>query len=77
VASADNEQPVSERAKELLADHRQRIALDAFVNQQLRATMPGLSLERFPVTGSVTQDDFVKRVAVYETLGRERRAVAA
>src|SRR3989442_5300624 len=62
----DEKKTLADQAKELLADPRQRIALDAFVNEHLRAALEALSAEHFPVTGGGTNQDFVKRVAAYE-----------
>lgn len=75
MATGESEPPVSERIKELLADPRQRIALDAFVNQQLRAAMAALSPDHFPVTGGANQEDFVKRVAAYDTATSDLTAI--
>jgi hypothetical protein len=65
VAVPDCSQPVAERAKELLADPRLRIALDGFVNKHLRAALEVLSPARFPLTGGEAKD-FKHRVAAYE-----------
>jgi hypothetical protein len=47
-------------------DPRQRIALDAFVNRELRAALESLSPEQFPVTGAASQEDFAKRIEAYD-----------
>jgi hypothetical protein len=62
---------VGDRAKELLVDPRERIVLDAFVNENLRATLSRLSPEHLPITGGGTAADFAERVAVYEDAVRD------
>src|SRR5690242_1633189 len=57
---------VGDRAKELLADPRDRIRLDDFVNEHLRTALAALATDHFPVSGGGTKEDFVKRLAAYE-----------
>lgn len=53
--------------KELLADPRNRIKLDDFITQHVRAFLDATSVEHFPVQGgSVTKEAFVSRVEAYE-----------
>jgi hypothetical protein len=71
MAEREKKKSVGDRAKELLADPRERITLDTFVNAHLRAALEALSLEHFPVTGGGTNQDFVDRVARYEDAVRD------
>jgi hypothetical protein len=71
MVESEKKRTVTERAKELLADPRHRIALDDFVNEHLRVALDALSPERFPVSGAGTNEDFVKRVAAYESAVRD------
>jgi hypothetical protein len=57
---------IAERAKELLAEPRHRIAFDDFVNEHLRIALDKLSPEHFPLSGNLTNGDLVKRLAAYE-----------
>jgi hypothetical protein len=43
MARPDEKKTLADQAKELLADPRQRITLDAFVNEHLRAALEALS----------------------------------
>jgi hypothetical protein len=62
----DHKASVSDRAKALLADPLKRIELDDFINGQLRTALTALSLEHFPPTGTINNEEFAKRVSAYE-----------
>jgi len=64
---AETKSSVSKRAKQLLSERRHRIELDEFVNEHLRDALNALSAKNFPLGGNATDEDFVKRVAAYQT----------
>jgi hypothetical protein len=76
MAETEKKKSVADRAKELLADPRERIVLDAFINAHLRAVLEGLSPEQFPVTGGGNNQDFIRRVARYEDAVRDVMVIA-
>jgi hypothetical protein len=73
--TAPGKPSVTDRAKQLIADPLQRIVLDSFINEHLRSTIDALSLERFPTTGALTNDEFAKRSASYEAAIRDMQAI--
>jgi hypothetical protein len=73
---ANAEISVSERAKQLLSEHRQRIALNDFVNHHLRRTLEALSVKNFPLNEGGSKDDFVKRIEAYEAAIGDLQAIA-
>ncbi len=62
---------VAERAKELLTEPRHRIAFDDFVNEHLRVALDRLSAQHFPLSGNLTNEDLVKRLAAYDNAVRD------
>jgi hypothetical protein len=62
---------VAARTKTLLGNPVRRIELDSFVNEQLRHALDALSAERFPTTGTASDQEFPKRVAAYEAAIRD------
>jgi hypothetical protein len=76
MAETEKKESVADRTKELLADPRERITLDTFVNAHLRAVLEALSPEHFPVTGGGTNQDFIDRVARYEDAVRDVMVIA-
>jgi hypothetical protein len=57
---------VADEAKDLLADQRNRISLDDFVNEHLRIALVALSADHFPLNVGGTNRDLVDRVGRYE-----------
>jgi hypothetical protein len=68
-------QSIADQAKQLIADHLQRIELDTFVNECLRRAIGALSLERFPAVGNPTNDEFAERIASYEAAIRDIQTI--
>jgi hypothetical protein len=67
---------VAERAKELLAEPRFRIAFSDFLDEQLRAAREKLGPKSFPISTNLTNDDFAKRVIQYDSAIAELLDVA-
>src|SRR5262245_1185457 len=63
--------------KDYLSEPRFRIKLDDLVNATVRATLPKLSAEEYPLrTGAVSGDDFIGRLRRYEEAIRPLQAMA-
>lgn len=66
-----------ERAKEYLADEKQRIRLHDLVSQETRAVLSATSEDNFPLSGSWSEEEFAKRVERYEKLAADLTGIEA
>ncbi len=78
MAQSDNEtRTVLERAKDLLSDHRYRIALHDLVAEETRKLLSSVSDKEMPTGAGWSDSAFVERVAKYDQLTADLVGVEA